>query len=207
MATEALLINPRRRRRSRRKKAKSTHRRKRARARRNPFALSRRPRRRRRARSTRSHARRRRAHRNPRLPLIGSVNLQAIGAGFAGYLGTRYGATWAQSFVPATMTADPNTKTLVRIGIKAAIGFVALPMLARMLRVRGASSALAIGAGIAVVQDLVDSFLPNLLPMPAGVTSIADYETQTISAYETAQLSGSADAYGGGAYGGGSYVI
>ena len=205
MAGEVILVNARRRR-GRRKKARS-HRRKRARARRNPFyALSRR--RRRRGRRRVGARRHRRAHRNPRLPLIGNVNLQAVGSGFLGYMGTRYGATWLGSMLPAELSADPNTAPLVRAGVKALVGLVALPMVAKMLRIRGVAGPLAVGAGIAIVSDLFDTYASRLLPLPAKVKSIADYEQQTISAYETQTLTGDDDytlGRGAGAFGGGAF--
>lgn len=185
MAGEVILVNPRRRR-ARRKKARS-HRRRRASARRNPFAYN--PRRRRRSSRRRAVSRRRRsARRNPRLPLIGSVNLPGILGGTAGYLGTRYGAGWLMS-LPAVqqMTADPNSGPWVRMGIKAAVGLVGLPMIAKALRLRGVAGPAAIGAGIAVAQDLFDTFVKPSLP-------ISDYETQVIQSYEPQTLSA------GGAY-------
>jgi hypothetical protein len=203
MAGEAILINPRHRRRRRKTRARArTHRRKRARARRNPFAMN--PRRRRRAVSHRRA--RRRAHRNPRIPLLGNVNMNAIGAGAAGYIGTRYATTWALSFLPPQWMADPNTAPLVRIGTKAVVGMVALPMLFKALRIRGVAGAFALGAGIAVAEDLFRTYLERFLPLPAGVSTLGEYETQTLSAYETAQLSGSdTGAYGSGAFAGSAY--
>ena len=184
MAGEVLLVNRRRRSRSRRKKARS-HRRRRAAARRNPFAYN--PSRRRRGRRARA-TRRRRAHRNPRLPLIGNVNLNGILGGTAGYLGTRYGAGWLMS-LPAVsqMTADPNTGPWVRMGVKALVGLVGLPMIAKALKLRGIAGPAAIGAGIAVAQDLFDTFVKPSLP-------IGEYEDQEIQSYESQTLSA------GGAY-------
>jgi hypothetical protein len=189
MAGEVILVNPRRRR-GRRKKARSSRRR-RVRARRNPFVYN--ARRRRRGGRRRAVARRRsRARRNPRIPLLGSVNLNGILGGTAGYLGTRYGAGWLMS-LPAVsgMTTDPNTGPWVRMGLKALVGLVGLPMLAKALRIRGVSGPLAIGAGIAVAQDLFDTFVKPALP-------IADYQTETISDYVPQTISGG--AYGVSAY-------
>ena len=128
MAGEVLLVNPRRR--CRRKKARATRRRRKAR--RNPFYAMNPRRRRRRVGRRRSSARRRRARRNPRLPILGNVNLNAIGGGAAGYLGARYGTGWLLSLMPQ-LAADPNTGPLVRIGVKAAVGILGNPMLLRMI--------------------------------------------------------------------------
>jgi len=139
------------------------------------------------------------------VPFLGSIDVAQIGGGFTGYIGTRYASTWAMSFLPEEWKKDPKTLPMVRIGVKAVVGFAVLPMIAKMFKMKGVAGPLAIGAGIAVLQDLVDTFAPNLLPMPAGVTSLADYETQTISAYEQAVLSGDDGSGSGGAYGGGAY--
>jgi hypothetical protein len=210
MAGEVLLINPRRRRRRRKARVRnarrrSTHRRRR----RNPFILNAHRRRRRVGRRHRRvNARRhRRVRRNPRLPLLGNVNVGAIGAGAVGFVGTRYGTTWLLSMLPAAWQADPNTAPLVRIGTKAVIGLVALPMLARAMRWRGAAGPLAIGGGIAVAVDIFQTYLEKMLPLPVGVTSLADYEQGYITSYEPGQLTGepAMDFSGGGAYGGGAY--
>lgn len=198
---EGLLINPRHRRR-RRKKAKSSHRRKRARSRRrvasNPV------RRRRRSLRRRAHARRsrRRAHRNPRLPLFGNVNVAAIGASAAGYIGTRYGTGFLLSVLPPEWKADPNTGALVRIGAKAVVGLVLLPMAAKMLKQGKYAGPLAIGGGVAVVVDLFETYVAPHIGVP-----LADYEQGTLNDYEVGQLNGpttddvtESDAYGGGAY-------
>lgn len=202
MAGEVLLINPRHRRRRKTRKARS-HRRKRARVRRHSYAMN--PRRRRRRVGRRLHARRGRRHarRNPRLPLLGSVNLNAIGAGAAGYIGTRYGTGWLLSVLPPQWSADPNTAPLVRIGAKAVVGLVGLPMLARVLKLKGVAGPLAIGAGIAVAVDLFETYVARFLPLP-----MSDYEDAQLGAYEEGQLGDISDeegivpdAYGGGAYG------
>ena len=91
------------------------------------------------------------------------------------------------------ISADPNTAPWIRMGIKALVGLVGLPMLARMLRMRGLAGPLAIGGGIAVAQDLFDTFVKPAFP-------IADYETQTIEAYETQEI-------GQGAYGATPYQM
>ena len=196
MAGEVLLINPRRRR-GRRKKARATRRRTRVR-RRNPFAAMN-PRRRSRRRVAR-RSRRGRARRNPRLPLLGNVNITAIGSGAAGYIGTRYATGWIMSMVPPAWVADPNTAPLVRIGLKALIGVVGLPMLARTLRMRGVAGPLAIGAGIATAVDLFETYLAKSIPIP-----MADYEQGYISAYELGQLTGADDFSSESAYGGGAF--
>jgi hypothetical protein len=201
MAGEVLLINPRRRRRRKKARAKArTHRRRRASA---SVAINRRrPHRRRRINARRRG--RRRARINPRIPFLGNVNFNAIGGGFFGYLGTRYAATWALSMLPAQWQADPNTRPMFRIATKAVLGFVALPMLAKTFRLRGVAGPLMVGAGIAILQDIVETWLPNILPLPAGVTSLSDYEERELSDYEVQQLEGDdgGGAYGGGAYGG-----
>ncbi len=199
MAGEVLLINTRYGR-KRRTKARA-HRRKRARARHNPFEYAM-NRRRRRHVATRASRRRHRARRNPQIPLLGNVNFNAIGAGAAGYIGTRYGTGWLLSVLPRT--ADPNTAPLVRIGVKAVIGIAGLPMLARMLRLRGAAGPLAIGGGIAVAVDLFETYLAKMIPIP-----MADYEQQVLTDYETRQLTGTEEeistSIGGGAFGGGAF--
>lgn len=209
MAGQALLINPRRR---RRKKATArrgaTKRRRRRAVRRNPIMLNARRRRRRRSVGRRRVARRgrRRMHRNPRIPFVGSVNLGAISTGFAGYIGTRFGATWAMSFLPASMKVG-DTAPLARVAVKAVVGLGVLPVVARMLRMKGAAGHLAIGAGIAIAEDLFNTYVAKMLPLPAGVTSLADYETGYITSYERGTLSDigfgtdeETGAYGGGAY-------
>jgi hypothetical protein len=200
MAGEVLLINPRRRR-ARRKRARAGTRKRRAsRRRRNPFAIN--PRRRRRRAVSRRRTRRGRARRNPRLPLLGSVNITAIGAGAAGYIGSRYATGWLLSMVPPAWVADPNTAPLVRIGLKAAVGIIGLPMLARTLKMRGVAGPLAIGAGIAVAVDLFETYLAKAIPIP-----MSDYEQGYITAYEPGTITDvpgmemAADgAYGGGAF-------
>lgn len=202
MAGEVLLINPRRRR--RRKKAKSSHRRKRSRVRRHAVAAN--PRRRRRSAHRRVHARRRRRmHRNPRIPLLGNVNVGAIGAGAAGYIGTRYGAGFLLGVLPPDWKADANTAPLLRIGAKAAVGLVLLPMLAKMLKQGKYAAPLAIGGGVAVVVDLFETYVAPHVGIP-----MADYEQGVLNNYEVGQLNGpdmsqienvqDVDAYGGGAY-------
>lgn len=166
--------------------------------RRNPFAAMN-PRRRSRRRVAR-RSRRGRARRNPRLPLLGNVNITAIGSGAAGYIGTRYATGWIMSMVPPAWVADPNTAPLVRIGLKALIGVVGLPMLARTLRMRGVAGPLAIGAGIATAVDLFETYLAKSIPIP-----MADYEQGYISAYEPGQLTGADDFSSESAYGGGAF--
>ena len=182
MAGEVILVNARGR--GRRKKARA-RRRGRARARVAVAINRRRPRRHR-------ITARRRAHRNPRIPFLGNVNINGILGGTGGYLGTRYGTGWLMSLAPQ-ISADPNTAPWIRMGIKALVGLVGLPMLARMLRMRGLAGPLAIGGGIAVAQDLFDTFVKPAFP-------IADYETQTIEAYETQEI-------GQGAYGATPYQM
>jgi hypothetical protein len=199
MAGEVILVNARRRR-GRRKRARASTRRRRAKARRNPFLYN--ARRRRRSGRRRAVARRRsrRVHRNPRIPFLGSVNVNGIVGGTAGYLGTRYGAGWLMS-LPAVsaMTADPNTGPWIRMALKAAVGLVGLPMIAKALRLRGVAGPIAIGAGIAVAQDLFDTFVKPSLP-------IADYQEQVISDYVPQTISGGG-AYTGGAYGTSAYQM
>jgi hypothetical protein len=204
MAGEALLINPRRkRRRARRKKARRPRR-----ARATLVARINRRRRPRRHRRINARRHRRRARSNPRLPLIGNVNLNAIGAGALGYIGTRYAAGFALTLLPpewkaAAGTVPTDQQNLTRIGVKAVVGLGLLPMAARMLRLKGAAGPIAIGAGIAVAVDLFETYLQRMLPLPLG-----DYEQQTLTDYESRQLTGADDnagAFGGGAYGFGAY--
>lgn len=197
MAGEVLLINPRRRR--RRRKARASHKRRAPRRRRRSM-VAHNPRRRRRAgRAHRRSHRRRRVHRNPRLPLVGNVNIAGIAAGTAGYVGTRYGTGFLLSVLPASWTAaNPN---LARIGAKAVVGLVALPMLANLLKLRGASGAIRTGAGIAIGVDIFETYLAKMIPLP-----MSDYEQGYITAYEPGVLSdddmdSEADAYGTSAYG------
>jgi len=197
MAGEVLLINPRRRR--RRRKARGAARKRRRRARRNPFAIN--PRRRRRSRRVGRRHRRARARRNPRIPLLGNVNINAIAAGAGGYIGTRYGTGWLLSVLPKEWMADPNTAPLWRIGVKALVGIVGLPMLARTFRMRGVAGPLAIGGGIAVAVDLFETYLAKMIPIP-----MADYEQGYITAYEPGQITDTASDFAvDGAYGGGAY--
>jgi hypothetical protein len=200
MAGEVLLINPRRRR-GRRRKASRSHARKRAPRRRRRLVASN-PRRRRRVHARR-HARRRgrRIHRNPRLPLIGSVNIGGIAAGTAGYVGTRYGTGFLLGVLPDSWkAANPD---IVRIGAKAVVGLVALPFLANLLKLRGASGAIRTGAGIAIGVDIFETYLAKMIPLP-----MSDYEQGYITSYEAGQITGTGDmdvvdidAYGGSAYG------
>lgn len=199
MAGEVLLINPRRRR--RRRKARASGRKRRA-PRRRRSMVAHNPRRRRRSGRRRAHrSHRRRVHRNPRLPLFGNVNVAGIAAGTAGYVGTRYGTGFLLSVLPASWTAaNPN---LARIGAKAVVGLVALPMLANLFKLRGASGAIRTGAGIAIGVDIFETYLAKMIPLP-----MSDYEQGYITAYEPGVISGDqaedvmdSDAYGGSAYG------
>lgn len=215
MAGEVLLINPRRRRRkSRVRRARAHSPRRRRRARRNPFptayaAMANRRRRRGRRVHARKHSRRR-AHRNPRLPFVGAINMglvrNAVSAGI-GFEGTRFGATWLMSVLPAQWSADPNTAPLVRFGVKAVVGFGILPLAAKALRQGKMASWLAVGAGVAIVADIFETYLESKLPLPKGVTSLADYEQRYVSAYDVAQLTDYTEGEGmsGGAFGGSAY--
>jgi hypothetical protein len=203
MAGEALLINPRHRRRRKKARARArTHRRKRARSRRNPYLFGANPRRRRRRGRALHRRGRRRARRNPRIPFLGNVNFNAIGAGTAGYLGTRYGTGFLMSVLPPQWSADPNTAPLVRIGAKAVVGLVALPLLAKTFRLRGVAGPLALGAGIAIAVDLFETYLARFIPIP-----LADYEQGQLQAYEEGVLGDAEDAgdgssvYGSNVYG------
>jgi hypothetical protein len=202
MAGTALLINSRRRRRRKARRARSSRKRTR-RVRRNPFAVARR---RRRRGHRRAHARRRgrrRVHRNPRgfkLPGIGHIPVMQIGAGAAGYIFTAWGGPQLFSMLPAEWSADPKTKPMIQLAAKAAVGLVVVPMLAKAIFPRkGLAGPLALGAGIAIAVDLFKQYIAPSIP---GF-SMGDYETQTISAYETARLTGDADAFGNSAYSGG----
>mgnify|MGYP001613162863 CR=1 FL=1 len=148
---------------------------------------------------------RRHARRNPRIPFLGNVNFNAIGGATGGYLATRYGTGWIMSVLPPQWAADPNTAPMIRIAVKAVVGVVALPMLARALKWKGMAGPLAIGGGIAVAVDLFETYIARFIPFPMG-----EYEQQELSAYEMQQLEqgddmGAAGAYGGGAYGGGAF--
>ena len=109
------------------------------------------------------------------------------------------------SVLPQQWAADPNTAPMIRIAVKAVVGVVALPMLARALKWKGMAGPLAIGGGIAVAVDLFETYIARFIPFPMG-----EYEQQELSAYEMQQLEqgddmGAAGAYGGGAYGGGAF--
>ena len=197
MAGEVLLVNPRRRR--RRKKARATTRKRRRRVRRNPYVLN--PRRRARRRRVGARRRSRRVRRNPRLPVLGNVNMNAIVGGTVGYVGARYGTGWLLSVLPPTMASDPNTGPLVRIGAKALVGIVGIPMLLKMTPfTRKYATAAAIGGGIAAAVDLFETYLAKAIPLP-----MSDYEQRVLTDYEMQQLTGTATAYGGEAYGDAAY--
>jgi hypothetical protein len=208
MAGEMILVNRRHR---RRKKARARRHVRRARPRRRARAsVAVRVNRRRRRVNARRHVRRRH-HRNPRgsfrLPFLGSVNLPAIGAASAGYIGTRYGAGFALKMLPAewggngnlspgATAADANGKALARVGAKAVIGLGVLPLVAGMVKLD--RKWVAIGAGVAIAADLFEHFVA---PSIASWAPLADYEMQALSDYEFQGISGSAaGAYGGGAY-------
>lgn len=207
MAGEAVIWNPRRKK-SRRKK--STARRKTSRrrgVRSNPIMFNkRRSSTRRRASSRRSG--RRRVRRNPRTMRMGGFDLGGIAQVATGYVGARYGATWLLSVLPAAWRSDPKTQPLLRAAAKAVVGGIALPLVAGMIfkNKENLRRNLVLGAGVAVVADLFDTYAASMLPLPAGAT-LADYETGIIQAlpqlsmgaYESGILQGDG-AYGGGAY-------
>jgi len=126
---------------------------------------------------------------------------QAISAG-AGFVGTNLAAAQLLKFLPAQMTADPNTSNLVRIGVKAAVT-IGGTMLLRRSPLRGFASAWAIGGGVATVVDALTTFV-----LPA--LNLADYQEGALSAYQGGMLQGYGDpfqsegfgdAYGEGVYG------
>jgi len=142
--------------------------------------------------------------------LLGNVNIAAITGGAVGYIGTRYGTGWALSVIPPQWSADPNTAPLVRIGVKALVGIVGIPMLLRFIPgARKFAGPAAIGGGIAVAVDLFETYLAKMVPIP-----MADYEQQVLTDYETRALTGTDDgspgfiqggAFGSSAYGGGAF--
>ena len=193
MAGEAILINPRHRRRRRKAKRARSHRRKRARVRRNPFVRATRRRRRGRVRARRG----RRIRRNPRIPLLGNVNMQAIGAGAAGFIATKWGTGFLTGMLPAEWSAGAAAP-LVKIGAKAVVGLVAIPMVLKMVGMKRFAGAAAIGGGIAVAVDIFDTYIAPRIGM-------SDYEQGYITAYEPGQITGTGDMAVDGAYGGGAY--
>lgn len=194
MAGEVMLINPRRK--HRRKKARRARRaRTHHRRRRGLFAAN--PRRRHR----RARGRRVRRHRNPRAMRFFGVDLGAVGLATSGYFVTRYATGGLLGMLPAEWRADPNTAPLVRIGMKAAVG-VGLPMMLRPMIGRSVSNWLAVGGGIAVLADLFETYVAQMIPLP-----LADYEQGMLTDYEQGQLTGlgqeesAGDVYAGSIYG------
>jgi len=184
MAGSVMLINPRRRRR-RARRARARAPRRRVRRRRRALAAYHNPRRHRRVRARRARRHgRRRVHRNPRLPF--GIDLQAIGFGTAGLIGTHVlGKQLAAAMGGKAGTLDQN---IVRIGSKAVVG-VGLPLLAKRFIGSKTAHALAIGGGIAVLADILSTYAPK----EWGLPSLADYQTGVLSDYQQGQLQGYGD--------------
>lgn len=199
MAGEMLLVNPRRRRKSRRKKARASRRKSSRRRRRVLVAINPR-RRRRRVRNARRG--RRRVHRNPRLPLIGNVDLNGIVAGGVGIGVTHYGTGALLNVLPKEWMADPNAAPWVRIGAKAGVGLVLLPMVAKMIGMGRFAKPLVLGAGAALAFEVLDSFAG---PAIKKALNLGAYDSRVLSGYDMRVLSDVAET-GSGAYGGGAYA-
>jgi len=190
------VVNPRPRRKHRRKKAtRSIHR---AKPRRRKHVARRRthtyvgalkrvnPRRRRYSRRPRRHYARRR---NPafRIPFLGSVDLMEIGMTSLGFVGVNWGTPFLVGMLPPdwSQTAgapDANKTNMVRIGAKLVTTLVPGALL-KSLKQHRLGNAWIVGGGVAVVADLVHSFLMPTLGLSA-------YEIQQLSGYETGQLAG-----------------
>jgi hypothetical protein len=124
----------------------------------------------------------------------------------AGAVATNVATGFISKYLPATLTAGP-----VLLAVKAGVGLIALPMLLKVLPGgRKFASSVAIGAGVAIAIDILNTYvLPN-------IPGISDYETGMLSDYETGTLTGYGDptmnegvssansnvgVYGGGIYG------
>jgi hypothetical protein len=103
-----------------------------------------------------------------------------IGAGAAV---TNVATGFISKFLPATLTTGP-----VLLAVKAGVGLIALPMLLKVLPGgRRFASSVAIGAGVAIALDILNTYvIPN-------IPGISDYETGMLSDYETGMLSGYGD--------------
>jgi hypothetical protein len=148
--------------------------------------------------------------------LLGNVNIAAITGGAAGYIGTRYATGWVLSLLPAEWgkpavgVLPTDQQNLARIGVKALVGIVGVPMLLKFIPGgRRFAGPAAIGGGIAVAVDLFETYLAKMVPIP-----MADYEQQVLTDYETRALTGTDDgspgfiqggAFGSSAYGGGAF--
>jgi len=168
MATEYMVLNPRRKRRRKRRVHASRPVRRRRRVHRalaNPN-----PRRRRRSYRRRARAlRRRHARSNPRKFAFAGIDVGAMGLGAAGFLGVKVGAGWINQMLAKQMP-DIGTNPLAVIGVKAAVG-IGGPMLLRQFKVlpREATNIIAVGAGIAIAVDLFNTYL-------APALGLSDYE-------------------------------
>jgi hypothetical protein len=196
MASEVLVLNPRRRRRTRKAKATTKRRRRR---RTHARAVHHNPRRRRRVHARRHHSRRRRVRRNPSLRgLAGSPITKGIGLA-VGIKATRMLANHLAKMIPASWNLDAN---MARIGSEAAVTIL-LPMLAKKARIIPASVAnwVAVGGAAVVVLDLIDTYVAPHVPLLQG------YEEGGLTGYEGGTLTGAADApqIGDSAYGARAY--
>ena len=199
MASEVLLINPRRKRRARRTtKRRSTRRRATHRRR----AVLTNPRRKRRVgvRRARRHVSRRRR----RNPMIGGGLMHTVTQGAAiagGVITTTFVADWLQSKMPKDFAPGGTSGDLGRIGLKAAIG-IGLPMIAGKFLPRGLRNGLALGGVAAVALDLFVTYVaPHIGDKGATMRGL---EVGQLNGLEVGALNGynydEESAYGGGAY-------
>jgi len=198
MAGEFMVVNPRRRRRRRTASGRFVkgggkrrrRRRTRLHARRNPVN----PRRRRR----RSSHRRRSYRRNPGLRLMPGLDLGAAAITAVGVIGPRIAADQLAQFLPADWTAGPNAP-VVKIGLRAAIGF-GVPMLARRWIGARTANLLMAGAAVGLVLDAYSTWI-------APAMGVSGYETGDLGDYETGALGfdESSEMLGGSVYEGGAY--
>jgi hypothetical protein len=221
MAGAVYLVNPRKhRRKSRRRATRARAHRRTRRARRNPiFTNARRRSTRRRRRNPiftnarRHHVKRRRRHHNPRilgmslggglmggLKVGGGVAMGAILTNLATGAVIHYGG----AMIPAQVQSGVG-----KMGLKLAVGVVALPMVLKALKQPGLARNAAIGAWAVIVIDAYNEFLAPMVEKSLG---FSDYETGTLSSYETGTLSAypiggmvapgaGANTYAGGVYG------
>ena len=178
-----LTFNPRR------KRARRNKRRAARRTRRRHATHAAAPRRRRRLnarrRVARRNPRRRRIHRNPGFKLpglsgeLGRTVGQAAGIG-AGMVVYDFATDWLAARLPANLQSGA-----ANLAIKAGVGLIVLPMLAKSLPMtRGLAKPIALGAGALLVYELFQLYLA---PHVAAATAVAAPATR---GYGTRQISG-----------------
>lgn len=177
MATPLMVINPRRRRRGRRKKARSSHRRRRRTVR---VSASINPRRRRRRRiNRRAHARRghrRRRHSNPRVPGLGGIvpTIKTAGGIAIGVFGAEIATAAAIKYIPGI--PEQLKSGTGRLATKALVAGVAAPMVLKMLKQGGLARNVAIGAWVAILGDVLNTYVAPHLGLAGYEAGISGYE-------------------------------